>query len=128
MQIKLIPHYFKFIGLFLGLITFILLMVDHFEIYLIEVSFLNPIIRSVFLLALLMMCFSYEKQETSKLNDLRLEHLKSALIFGTFMLLFQQIESILFSSYNDAFYSGFELMSLVLIFYLFTYNLTRYFR
>lgn len=126
MHIKLLPHNYKIIAFFVGLISFIFLIINHFDEQLLEVKYLDPIGRPVFIIALLVMSFSREKRETNDLNSLRLKHLKGAVIFGAVMQIFQQVEAILFSVRDESYYSGFEIISLILVFYLITYNFGKY--
>lgn len=58
MHVKLLPHNYKIIAFFVGLISFIFLIINHFDEQLLEMKYLGTIGRPVFIIALLVMSFS----------------------------------------------------------------------
>ena len=122
---NLLPPYYKKIGLISGLTFFALLLLTHFypEQNLFSINQLKAewIIKDIFLLSLLFIAFSKEKNETNEILELRFHKLKESILFGGVMIFYDSI-SIFGYSNNDHLKSGFEILVLILVYFIIAFN------
>lgn len=125
---NLLPTYFKKIGLILGLAFFTLLLLSHFypEQNLFFINHLKAewIIKDMFLLSLFFIAFSKEKNETNNMLQLRFRKLKESVLFGGVLIFYDSIS--IFGYGNDEHLkSGFEILVLIMLFFIITFNLKK---
>jgi succinate dehydrogenase/fumarate reductase cytochrome b subunit len=128
MKENLLPNYFKKIGLITGLIFFILLFLVHFypeqNPFSINQLKIEWIIKDLILMSLLFIAFSKEKDETDKILGLRFHKLKESVLFGGIMIFYDSI-SVFGYNENDQLKSGFEIIVMILLFYIITFHLKK---
>lgn len=88
-------------------------------------AWLDRIVKDVFLISLLAVVFSKEKNETEEIELLRLKELKGAVGFGGFVLLLDSVQEIIFWNGEYEIKTGYEIMVGMLLFYLVVFNLKK---
>ena len=84
------------------------------------------IFEDLLLISLLFIAFAKEKNDSEELNKIRLEKLKQSIIFGAVVLIFDSISDLAFDKGDMDMKTGYEIILMVLFFYLITYNLRKY--
>lgn len=131
MRIKenLLPNYFKIIGLVVAILSAALLWFMYANPESLPFTHLEIqkwIVKDMLLVSLLFMIFSREKKESQKIKMLRLDKAKRALIFGALLLIFDSVREMIFFDGKFEMKSGFELIVLILVFYLLVFLLRKY--
>ena len=128
MKENLLPNYYKKIGLIFGSLSFIFLAINLFYPDLIQSSqqLIKWIFKDILLISLLLIAFAKEKNESEQLNKLRFEKLKQSVLFGGVVLIFDSISELAFDKGDMDMKTGYEIMLMILFFYLITYNLKKY--
>lgn len=126
MKEKLLPNYFKKIGLITAITSFILLILIYFYSEQISFSFNQEIIKWIFkdiiLISLFFISFAKEKNETEKIYKLRFQGLKQSVIFGGVVLILDSISEIVFNNGEIEMKSGYEIMIMISLFYIVAFN------
>lgn len=129
MKKDLLPNYFKKVGLIVGFILLTSLLVIHFYPEQISVSqnqeIIKWIIKDLILISLLLISFSKEKNETDQIYKIRFQKLKQSVIFGGAVLILDLISEILYNNDNIEVKSGYEIMVMITLFYIVTFNFER---
>ncbi|GAA4311833.1 hypothetical protein GCM10023115_32350 [Pontixanthobacter gangjinensis] len=127
MKENLLPYQYKNIGLALGILG--VLAYIGLEVYLENqpLKLLDPlvakwIIKDIFLIGLCLIAFANEKEETNQISLLRAEYFKKAFIFGVSIFILGTISEMIFSKGNFDLKTAYEILVMVLLFYLVTYN------
>jgi len=74
------------------------------------------------LTSLLLLVFTKEKVETDVIKKIRFERLKQSLIFGAAVLILDSISELSFNIGDIEMKSGYEIMIMILLFYLITFS------
>ncbi|WP_026933131.1 hypothetical protein [Christiangramia echinicola] len=124
MQVKLLPTHYKNIAFITGILSLLILIFNMFYQELFESNnlFFKWIFKNIFLISLLVFSFTQEKIETDEISLLRFERLKQAVIFGGVILVFDSISELIFYHGHIDMKSGYEIMVMVLLFYLITFH------
>ncbi len=126
MSENLLPNYFKKIGLITGILSFIFLILVQFnqdwDFVLIKQEVFKWIFKDLFLISLLFVSFSKEKSETDQIYKLRFQRLKQSVIFGGAVLILDSISELVFNYGDIVMKSGYEIMLMILFFYIVTFN------
>lgn len=129
MKKDLLPNYFKKVGLIVGFILLTSLLVIHFYPEQISVSqnqeIIKWIIKDLILISLLLISFSKEKNDTDQIYKIRFQKLKQSVIFGGAVLILDLISEILYNNDNIEVKSGYEIMVMITLFYIVTFNFER---
>jgi len=127
MNVKLLPTFYRNIGIAIGVLSILFLAFNQFFSGLLE--FNNPLIKwilkDLFLICLLVISFTREKAENDTINILRLEKLKQSVVFGGFVLVVDSIVDLVFYQEETDMKSGYEIMVMILIFYLVTFHFNK---
>lgn len=126
MIVKLLPNYFKNIAITVGIAALGTLLLKYFLNGLLNFDQLRLgwILKVIILISLFVITFSKDKNESIKINELRLFELTRAVGFGGFILILDAIQELLFWDGGYRMKSGYEIMISILAFYLvfFTYQ------
>lgn len=124
MKENLLPYYYKSVALTIGVLSIIALILKYVfaDELVIQQERLGWIIKIIFLISLLILAFSKEKNESEEIGSLRLKEFKSALAFGVFVLVFDAFQELLFWDGNYEMKNGYEIMLGILIFHLVLFN------
>lgn len=129
MKKDLLPNYFKKVGLIVGFILLTSLLVIHFYPEQISVSqnqeIIKWIIKDLILISLLLISFSKEKNDTDQIYKIRFQKLKQSVIFGGAVLILDLISEIIYNNDNIEVKSGYEIMVMITLFYIVTFNFER---
>jgi hypothetical protein len=128
MNERLLPNYYKkiaFITGIIGVIAFILKfpLGDFVQL---EQPRIDWILKDIILISLLIITFSKDKNETEKVKNLREQELRSAVIFGGFLLIINSIQEIFFWDGNYEIEDGFEIMVAILLYYIIVFNIKKH--
>ncbi|WP_416448327.1 hypothetical protein ACH3PA_18310 [Leeuwenhoekiella sp. A2] len=122
----LLPNYYKKIAFGIGIVALLALIFKYLfvDLFIIEQTRLEWIIKNIILISLVGIVFSREKNESKKIKELRLQELKGALGFGIIILFFHSIQELIFWDGDYEMKSGYGLMVAMLLFHLvfFTYR------
>ncbi|WP_034893257.1 hypothetical protein [Gillisia sp. Hel_I_29] len=124
MKENLLPNYYKKIGLTFGLLSLIFLILNLYYPDLINSNkeLIKWICKDIFLTSLLLLVFTKEKVETDVIKKIRSERLKQSLIFGAAVLILDSISELSFNIGDIEMKSGYEIMIMILLFYLITFS------
>ena len=124
MKVKLLPTYYKNIGLVIGSLSLLILLFNMFYQELFDSNNLlfKWIFKDIFLISLLIISFAQEKIETNEISLLRFDRLKQSVIFGGIILVFDSISELVFYHGHMDMKSGYEIMVMILLFYLITFH------
>lgn len=124
MKENLLPNYFKKIGLLFSLLSLTFLIINLFYPDLIQShnELLKWIFKDIFLISLLLIAFTKEKDESAEMTNIRNENFKKSLLFGGAVLILDSISELSFNIGEIEMKSGYEIMIMILLFYLFTFN------
>lgn len=127
MKIILLPHYFKKIALliFILAITTLIINTIYPEVFNIENSKINWILKILILASLLTSIFTKEKNETEKISQLRLNTILVSVGFGVAFLIIDTISQLIFSDGKYDMKSGYELMMIIFLYYFITFNIKK---
>ena len=128
MKEDLLPNYFKKIGLIFGSLSLIFLISNLSNIDFINSNepFVKWIFKILFLISLLLIAFSKEKNESDKIIKIRFEKFKQSILFSAVVLIFDSVSELAFDKNDENLITGYELMLIILFFYLITYNFRKY--
>ena len=128
MKESLLPNYFKKIGLIFGSfsIIFLILNLSYPDLIQSNQQLIKWIFKDVLLISLLLIAFAKDKNESDQLHKIRFEQLKRSVLFGGLVLVFDSISELAFDKGHMDMKSGYEIMLLVLFFYLISYNFKKY--
>ena len=123
-QFNLLPVYFKFIGLIICassvVITIITSNSSSFH------SELNTAIRfDIFITGLLFICLSRDKSEDELTKHIRLQSMASTFIYAVIYVMLRPFGNILFGLSD---FTSYDLITLMIIWYLLTYYWRKYAR
>ncbi|MUP44693.1 hypothetical protein E0K83_02910 [Gramella sp. BOM4] len=126
MKELLLPNYFKKIGLIAGSLLFIAFVIifalGELGSTEINLDLLGQIVKDLILVCLFFIAFGKETRETEAIKKLRYDKLMKALLFGGLILLFDSISNLVFDRNHEVLKSGYEIMVVVLLFYIATFN------
>ena len=126
MNENLLPNHFKKIAFGIGIVALLALIFKYLfvDLFIIEQTRLEWIIKNIILISLIGVVFSREKNESKNIKELRLQELKGALGFGIIILFFDSVQELIFWDGDYEMKSGYELMVAMLLFHLvfFTYR------
>lgn len=122
----LLPNYFKKIGLIAGslcVVAFVILfgLLQNINST-VPLEIAMWIVKDLIFICLLFIAFAKEQKETEEIRKLRYEKLKRAVLFGGIILLFSSFSDLIFDFENIDQKSGYEIMVVVLLFYIATFN------
>jgi len=124
---KLLPSYFKDIGLALIIISIAILIINYIyqDLFKVNQQIFKWIFKDLILLGTTFISFSYQKNETRQITKMRFEKLANALLFGSFFFLFDSIPEIIYGSSKFELISAYEILLIVLLYFiiLFHYDL-----
>jgi uncharacterized protein YacL len=125
---KLLPNYYKNIGLTLAAISIVLLMTNiaYQQLNDLNQESIDWILKDIFLISLLMIAFAKEKIENEKIIELRYNKLKQSVIFGGFVLIMDSLLQIIANYEVFEMKEGFLIMTMILLFYIITFNFRKY--
>ena len=125
---KLLPNYYKQIGLILAAISIVLLMTNiaYQQLNDLNQESIDWILKDIFLISLLMIAFAKEKVENERIIALRYNKLKQSVIFGGFVLVMDSLLQIIANYEVFKMKEGFIIMTMILLFYLITFNFRKY--
>ena len=120
MKDNLLPNKYQKIGLILGIISILVLIPYYFDLeFLISKNLaIKDIFKNILLTSILLIAFSKEKHETDQTKKIRLDSLKRAILFGGLILILESVLKLILDSTNFGIRSGYEIMVLILLFYL----------
>ena len=127
MQENLLPNTYKKIALTVGVFTLITLILkdpiaqtlDFHEVR------SDRIVKDLFLISLLAVVFSKEKNESASISLLRLKKMKEAIGFGGFIFLLDSVQEIIFWDGDYEIKNGYEILLGILIFYLIVFHIKK---
>lgn len=121
---KLLPYYFKSIGLGLILLCLILFFVNHHYEGLAGLSenFCKTMLELAVYLGALLIIFSYQKNEHKEIAKTRLKMLSSALLFGVVIFFLDSVLAVVSEPENPEFKSGYDIMIITLFYYILTFH------
>ena len=125
---KLLPNYYKKIGLTVAGVSLFLLIINtpYLKFYNFNPEILDWILKDIILVALLMIAFAKEKVESRKITEIRFNKLKQSVIFGGFVLIMDSLSQIVIHSQVTNMKDGFYIMIMILLFYLITFNFRKF--
>ena len=128
MKENLLPNYFKKIGLIFGSLSIIFLIsnLSYPDLIQSNQQLVKWIFKDFLLISLLLIAFAKEKNESEQLNKIRFEKLKQSVLFGGVVLIFDSISELAFDKGDMDMKTGYEIVLMILFFYLITYNLRKY--
>ncbi|WP_300441973.1 hypothetical protein [Christiangramia sp.] len=128
MNDRLLPNQYKLIAFVIFIISIIafILKIPLADLVQLEQARMSWIIKDIVLISLLIITFSKDKNETQKVQNLRVQELRGAVIFGGFILLIHSIQEILFWDGRYQIEDGFELMIAILLYYIIVFNVKKY--
>ena len=128
MKENLLPNYFKKIGLIFGSLSIIFLIsnLSYPDLVQSNQQLVKWIFKDLLLISLLLIAFAKEKNESEQLNKIRFEKLKQSVLFGGVVLIFDSISELAFDKGDMDMKTGYEIVLMILFFYLITYNLRKY--
>ena len=128
MKENLLPNYFKKIGLIFGSLSIIFLISNLSNIDFIKSNepFVKWIFKNLFLISLLLIAFSKEKNESDKIIKIRFEKFKQSILFSAVVLIFDSVSELVYDKNDKDLMTGFEIMIIILFFYLITYHFRKY--
>ena len=124
---RLLPGYFKIIGLGLMILAFapeVIIILNKVSILAPQKELLKLITKSVFILGLLVIALSKDKIEDEMTFTIRLNAMAWAFLFAVFMVITEPFVDILLSGSADVI-SGTHIVVLMLGFYLLMYYLLK---
>ncbi|WP_405199124.1 hypothetical protein [Christiangramia sp. LLG6405-1] len=128
MNDRLLPNQYKLIAFVIFIISILafILKIPLADLVQLEQARMSWIIKDIVLISLLIITFSKDKNETQKIQNLRVQELRGAVIFGGFILLIHSIQEILFWDGRYQIEDGFELMIAILLYYIIVFNVKKY--
>ncbi|APG59902.1 hypothetical protein [Christiangramia salexigens] len=125
---KLLPHSVKNIALISLLILGIIWLTGFTPAAIFELESENAlwVLKDLFLLCLLLLSFSKEKQESEAVRSLRYKKLAGAVIFAALSISLGSLYSLIIGSGIYKQVSGYEILVILLIFYLLTFNFAKF--
>jgi len=128
MNERLLPNYYKKIAFIIGITGIIafILKVPLGDFVQLEQPRIGWILKDIILISLLIITFSKDKNETDKVKNLREQELRSAVIFGGFLLIINSIQEIIFWDGIYEIEDGFEIMVAILLYYIIVFNFKKY--
>lgn len=127
MSEKLLPNTYKKVAFAFGILTlaalvFIYPLAEFLAFHEIR---LERVLKDLFLICLVLMVFSKEKNETKAIDLLRLKVLKEAVGFGAFILILESVQEIIFWNGEYEPETGHEIMTALLFFYLVVFHIKK---
>ncbi|MFV9482315.1 hypothetical protein ACNI3T_00680 [Christiangramia sp. ASW11-125] len=128
MNDRLLPNQYKLIAFVIFIISIIafILKIPLADLVQLEQARMSWIIKDIVLISLLIITFSKDKNETQRVQNLRVQELIGAVIFGGFILLIHSIQEILFWDGRYQIEDGFELMIAILLYFIVVFNVKKY--
>ena len=121
---KLLPQYFKIIGLSLIILAFapeVIIVLSKVSILVPQKELLKLITKTVFILGLLFIALARDKVEDEMTFSIRLNVMAMAFLSAVFIVIIQPFVDILLSGSVDVI-TGTHIVVVMLIFYLIMYN------
>ena len=122
--LRLLPHIYKRIGLMISAITSVLLLLPLFtvDLFYSDLAYVEFGLKTVLLISLLMMVFARDKKESDELNLIRYDKLKRSLLFVAGWFIIESLLDTFILEKNQSSISGYEMLIILLLFYLVIYN------
>lgn len=123
-KILLLPNRIKWIGLSTAAISILAIVLAFFfaEQIGIDKEIVFSIGKIFFLMSLLFLVFSEEKEESELLRKLRLKHLTSAILFSGLILIIDSLWELFSITDGKNTKSGIEILIIILLYYLILFN------
>ncbi|MGA9324519.1 MAG: hypothetical protein WBV11_03590 [Salegentibacter sp.] len=123
-KILLLPNRIKWIGLSTAAISILAIVLAFFfaEQIGIDKEVVFSIGKIFFLMSLLFLVFSEEKEESELLKKLRLKHLTSAILFSGLILIIDSLWALFSITDGKNTKSGMEILIIILLYYLILFN------
>lgn len=80
------------------------------------------IVKDLIFICLFIIAFAKEQKETKEIRKLRSDKLKRAILFGGVIILFDSFSNLIFDFENIDLKSRYEIIVIVLLFYIVTFN------
>jgi Mn2+/Fe2+ NRAMP family transporter len=121
------PYHLKIISISLIPIALALIAFseDLSQYFQAEKELLSWIFKTIFFLALVLLGFSKEKNESEKLKVVRYRYAVQAILFGIFLIFYHLISEFIYWDGAVELDSEYHIMTAVLIFYLFLFHFRR---
>ena len=105
-------------------ITSVLLLLPLFtvELFYNDLAYVEFGLKTVLLISLLMMVFARDKKESDELNLIRYDKLKRSLLFFAGWFIIESLLDTFILEKNQSSISGYEMLIILLLFYLVIYN------
>lgn len=128
MNDRLLPNQYKIFAVVIFLISIIAFILKNpiADLIQLEQARISWIIKDLSLISLLIITFSKDKNETDKVRDLRVQELRGAVIFGGLILVINSIQEIIFWDGRYQIEDGFEIMVIILLYYIIVFNIKKY--
>ena len=123
-KILLLPNRVKWIGFSTAAISILAIALAFFfaEQIGIDKEIVFSIGKIFFLMSLLFLVFSEEKEESELLRKLRLKHLTSAILFSGLILIIDSLWELFSITDGKNTKSGMEILIIILLYYLILFN------
>lgn len=128
MKEKLLPNYYKKIGLITAFLALLLLITNIINQDLIDFKQENIdwVLKDIVLISLLLIAFAREKVENRKIENIRYEKLKQSVIFGGFVLIMDSLLQLIANYEMVKMKGGFQIMIMILLFYTISFNFRKF--
>lgn len=127
-KLRLLPRYFKIIGLSLMIFAFtpeVIIVLSKASILEPQKELLKLITKTVFILGLVLIALSKDKVEDEMTFAVRQSAMAMAFLYAVFIVIIQPFVDILLSGSVDVI-TGTHIVVLMLIFYLIMYNFLKF--
>ncbi|SDS29040.1 hypothetical protein [Gramella sp. MAR_2010_147] len=121
---KLLPSYFKFIGLALIFISIAFLILNYSIHDLLQgpQNIFLWVFKDLILLGAIFFSFSYQKNETKEITEMRFGKLANALLFGLGLFFLDVIMELVFRKDSFEVKSGYEILLIILIYFIIVFH------
>lgn len=119
MKSILFPTYLKKIAIVLAVLSFLFIVINHFNSNLIQSDeqFIVWIFKDILLILLLIIAFAKDNNESKELNELKFKALKNAFLVGAGIWVFESIMELAFSKGDMDMKSSYEILVIILVLY-----------
>ena len=127
-KIKLLPQYFKMIGLGLMILAFVpaaIILLNHIQLQANEKEYLKSFTKGFFILGLLLIALSKDKNEDKSLMAIRVRQVITAVLSSVFYVIVDPFFSLLLFGSEDHI-SGVQVIFIMLTVYLMGYHFEKY--
>ncbi|CAL68430.1 hypothetical protein [Christiangramia forsetii] len=121
---KLLPSYFKLIGVALIIISIVILIINYSfkDLFTMDQNIFKWIFKDLILLGAIFISFSYQKNETSQITEMRFGKFANALLFGTMLFFLDTIMELIFNSGEFELKSAYEILLTILIYFIIVFH------